>query len=114
MIDARVEDLLSEVGLKPSSGAHATIVGRDPILGYRFPVGEAAAVALAACGVAVSDLWELRGGRPQRARVDVRRAAARPAQEPQQARGTLPERSWAPPTHRASRPTLPCAGRGVS
>ena len=33
-------------------------------------------MALAACGVAVSDLWELRGGRPQRARVDVRRAAA--------------------------------------
>ena len=27
-------------------------------------------------GVAVSDLWELKGGRPQRARVEVRRAAA--------------------------------------
>src|SRR5262245_32203981 len=76
MIDGRVEDLLGEVGLKPSRGVQATIVGRDPILGYRFPVGEAAAVALAACGVAVSDLWELRGGRPQRVRVDVRRAAA--------------------------------------
>ena len=33
-------------------------------------------MALGACGVAVSDLWELGGGRPQRARVDVRRAAA--------------------------------------
>ena len=76
MIDARVEDLLGEVGLKASSGTHATIVGRDPVLGCPFPVGEAAAVALAACGVAVSDLWVLRGGRPQRARVDVRRAAA--------------------------------------
>src|SRR5262245_44347812 len=76
MIDGRVEDLLGEVGLKPSRGVQATIVGRDPILGYRFPVGEAAAVALAACGVAVSDLWELGGRRPQRARVDVRRAAA--------------------------------------
>ena len=76
MIDTRVHDLLGEVGLKPSQGVQATIVGSDPVLGYRFPVGEAAAVALAACGVAVSDLWELRGGRPQRARVDVRRAAA--------------------------------------
>ena len=76
MIDARVQDLLGEVDLKPSQGVQATIVGHDPVLGYRFPVGEAAAVALAACGVAVSDLWELRGGRPQRARVDVRRAAA--------------------------------------
>jgi CoA-transferase family III len=76
VIDARVQDLLSEVGLKASPDVHATIVGRDPVLGCRFPVGEAAAVALAACGVAVSDLWELGGGRPQRARVDVRRAAA--------------------------------------
>jgi crotonobetainyl-CoA:carnitine CoA-transferase CaiB-like acyl-CoA transferase len=76
MIDARVRDLLREVGLEPSPGVEATIVGRDPVDAYRFPVGEAAAVALAACGVAVSNLWELRGGRPQRARVEVRRAAA--------------------------------------
>jgi crotonobetainyl-CoA:carnitine CoA-transferase CaiB-like acyl-CoA transferase len=76
MIDARVRDLLQEVGLDPSPGAEATIVGRDPVDACRFPVGEAAAVALAACGVAVSNLWELRGGRPQRARVEVRRAAA--------------------------------------
>jgi hypothetical protein len=68
--------LLNEVGLKPSPGVQATIAGRDPVLAYRFPVGEAAAVALAACGVAVSSLWELRGGRPQRARVEVLRAAA--------------------------------------
>ena len=76
MIDARVKDLLNEVGLDASPEAEAAIVGRDPIDRYRFPVGEAAAVALAACGVAVSNLWELRGGRPQRARVEVRRAAA--------------------------------------
>src|SRR5262245_29836167 len=75
-IDARVQDLLDEVGLKPSPGVQAAIVGHDPVLAYRFPVGEAAAVALAACGVAVSDLWELGGGRPQRAQVEVRRAAA--------------------------------------
>src|SRR5437870_173158 len=76
MIDARVQDLLDEVGLEASPGSEATIVGQDPILGYRFPVGEAAAVALGACGVAVSKLWEHRGGRPQQARVEVRRAAA--------------------------------------
>jgi hypothetical protein len=62
MIDPRVQDLLDEVG-------------HDPVLKYRLPVGEAAAVALAACGVAVSKLWELKGGRPQQVRVDVRRAA---------------------------------------
>lgn len=76
MIDARVQDLLKEVGLDASPEVEATIVGRDPVDAYRFPVGEAGAVALAACGVAVSTLWELRGGRPQRARVEVRRAAA--------------------------------------
>jgi crotonobetainyl-CoA:carnitine CoA-transferase CaiB-like acyl-CoA transferase len=76
MIDARVRDLLEEVGLDPSPAVEATIVGRDPVDACRCPVGEAAAVALAACGVAVSSLWELRGGRPQRARVEVRRAAA--------------------------------------
>src|SRR5437867_3316438 len=47
MIDARVQDLLEEVGLEASPEAEATIVGRDPILGYRFPVGEAAAAAVA-------------------------------------------------------------------
>src|SRR6266581_2303677 len=76
MIDARVQDLLDEVGLEASPDSEATVVGRDPILEYRFPVGEAAAVSLAACGVAVSKLWEQKGGRPQRARVEVLRAAA--------------------------------------
>ena len=76
MIDSRVQDLLEEVGLEAPPDGEVTIVGRDPVLKYRFPVGEAAAVALAACGVAVSNLWELKGGRPQRVRVDVRRAAA--------------------------------------
>src|SRR5262245_2826388 len=76
MIDARVQDLLEEVDLEASPEVEAAIVGRDPVAACRFPVGEASAVALAACGVAVSSLWELRGGRPQRARVEVRRAAA--------------------------------------
>ena len=76
MVDSRVQDLLEEVGLEAPPDGEVTIVGHDPVLKYRFPVGEAAAVALAACGVAVSNLWELKGGRPQRVRVDVRRAAA--------------------------------------
>src|SRR5919199_2136689 len=76
MIDARVQELLDEVGLVASPEVEATVVGQDPVFGYRFPVGEAAAVALAACGVAVSGLWESKGGRPQRVRVDVRHAAA--------------------------------------
>ena len=76
MIDARVQDLLNEVGLTASPEVNATVVGQDPIFSYRFPVGEAAAVALGACGVAVSNLWELKGGRPQQVKIEVRRAAA--------------------------------------
>jgi len=75
MIDPRVQDLLDEVGLAASSDDRATIVGHDPILPNRFPVGEAAAVALAAGGVAASHLWELKTGRRQSVSVDVRRAA---------------------------------------
>ncbi len=74
MIDPRVQDLLDEVGLAAPPGDDVTILGHDPILGNRFPVSEAAAVALAAGGVAVSDLWALKTGRRQRVRVDVRRA----------------------------------------
>ena len=75
MIDPRVQDLLDEVGLTVPADDRVTIVGQDPILGNRFPVGEAAAVALAAGGVAASDLWELKTGRRQDVSVEVRRAA---------------------------------------
>src|SRR5919197_699348 len=75
MLDPRVHDLLDEVGLSTPASQEATIVGQDPILGYRFPVGEAAAVALAAGGVAAADLWELKTGRRQQVRVEVRKAA---------------------------------------
>src|SRR5579862_3618434 len=74
MIDPRVQDLLDEVGLKVPPTQQATLVGEDPILPNRFPVSEAAAAALAAGGVAASELWEMRTGRRQQVRVDVRKA----------------------------------------
>ena len=74
MIDSRVQELLDEVGLQVPPTQQATVDGRDPILGNRFPVSEAAAVALAAGGVAASDLWELKTGRRQAVRVQVRKA----------------------------------------
>ncbi len=52
------------------------ITGRDPILASTFPIGEAAAAALAACGAAASELWAQRGGARQQVSVDVRAAAA--------------------------------------
>ena len=50
--------------------------GIDPILPTPFRIGEAAAASLAAIGLAVSDLWELRTGRRQEIKVDARQAAA--------------------------------------
>jgi len=50
--------------------------GEDPFIPTPFRVGEASAAALAATGLAVSDLWELRTGRRQEVSVDGRRAAA--------------------------------------
>ena len=50
--------------------------GKDPILPTPFRIGEAAAASLGAVGLAVSDLWELRTGRPQEVRVNTRQATA--------------------------------------
>ena len=50
--------------------------GTDPILPTPFRIGETSAAALAALGLAVSDLWELRTGRRQEAAVDTRQAIA--------------------------------------
>jgi crotonobetainyl-CoA:carnitine CoA-transferase CaiB-like acyl-CoA transferase len=50
--------------------------GADPILPTSFRIGEVGAAALAAVGVAVSELWALRTGRRQQIGVDTRRATA--------------------------------------
>ncbi|HET9489273.1 MAG TPA: CoA transferase [Methylomirabilota bacterium] len=50
--------------------------GTDPILPTPFRIGETAAAALAAVGLAVSDVWALRTGRSQEVAVDTRQATA--------------------------------------
>jgi crotonobetainyl-CoA:carnitine CoA-transferase CaiB-like acyl-CoA transferase len=50
--------------------------GPDPILPTPFRIGETSAAALAAVGLAVSDLWELRTGRRQEVAVETRQATA--------------------------------------
>src|SRR3989441_243814 len=50
--------------------------GTDPILPTSFRIGETSAAALAAVGLAVADLWELRTGRRQEVAVDTRQATA--------------------------------------
>ena len=50
--------------------------GTDPILPTPFLIGETSAAVIAAVGLAVSDLWELRTGRRQEVAVDTRQATA--------------------------------------
>ena len=50
--------------------------GTDPILPTPFRIGETSSAALAAIGLAVSDLWELRTARRQDVAVDTRQATA--------------------------------------
>lgn len=50
--------------------------GTDPILPTPFRISETASATLAAVGLAVSDLWELRTGRRQEIGIDARRATA--------------------------------------
>lgn len=73
---ARLASLLDKLGLDNPADGEVEIAGGDPVLPCRFPVSEIAAGILAAIGVAVNDLWELRTGRRQQLRVDVRRTAA--------------------------------------
>src|SRR5215831_5020067 len=50
--------------------------GGDPVLPTPFRIGAAGAAALAATGLAASELWELRTGRRQQVAVDQRQAVA--------------------------------------
>src|SRR5258706_1210780 len=50
--------------------------GSDPILPTPFRIAETSAAALAAVGLAVSDIWALRTGRRQAITVDTRQATA--------------------------------------
>jgi crotonobetainyl-CoA:carnitine CoA-transferase CaiB-like acyl-CoA transferase len=52
------------------------IVGKDPVLPSAFPIGEAAAAALGACGAAASEIGAARGIANQSVKVDVVMAAA--------------------------------------
>src|SRR5439155_17350708 len=76
--DERVASLLAEVGGPVDAADSATIVGSDPVLACRFPVGEAAATALAATGSMAARVWSERTGAgtdEQKVSADVARAA---------------------------------------
>lgn len=66
----------ARAGLELDPALDIAITGEDPVLPTPFHLGEGAAVALALAGQEAARLWELRGGRRQAIRVDVRHAAA--------------------------------------
>ena len=62
------------------SGRQAAAVefigGVDPVLPTPFRIGAAGAAAVAATGLAASELWQIRTGQPQQVTVDIRQATA--------------------------------------
>lgn len=77
MPHAALQSILPSIDL-PAERADAVRFtnGGDPILRTPFRIGAAGAAALAATGLAVSELWHQRTGRQQSVGVDVRQAAA--------------------------------------
>ncbi len=77
MADRTLATILTSVGWDPARASEPEFTGgADPILPTPFRIGETAAASLAAVGLAVSDLWELRAGRRHAVGVDSRQATA--------------------------------------
>jgi len=67
--------ILDTVGFDTVPADHVTFSGADPILPSNFLIGTAGAASIAACGLAATDLWELRTGRRQDVGMDLRTGA---------------------------------------
>src|SRR5256712_4395311 len=77
MINDALRTILPIAGWRDERAREVEITGgTDPILPTPFRIGETSAAALAAVGLAVSDLWALRAGRGQGVAVDTRQATA--------------------------------------
>jgi crotonobetainyl-CoA:carnitine CoA-transferase CaiB-like acyl-CoA transferase len=77
MTNAALRTLLPIAGWPEERASTVEITGgTDPVLPTPFRITETAAAALAATGLAVSDLWKLRTGRGQEVAVDARQATA--------------------------------------
>src|SRR5215831_13349413 len=76
---AVLDDVLSSVGLcvEDTGGKVQFYGGADPLIPSPFFFASAAAVVLAAKGVAASALWRERGGSDQNIAIDVRKAFQR-------------------------------------
>ena len=69
--------ILPVVGWSDRQAAEVVFAGgADPVLPTPFRIGAAGAAALAATGLAATELWEIRAGRRQQVTVDLRQATA--------------------------------------
>jgi crotonobetainyl-CoA:carnitine CoA-transferase CaiB-like acyl-CoA transferase len=77
MINSALRTILPIAGWPESRASEVEITGgTDPILPTPFRITETSTATLAAVGLAVSDLWELRTGRRQQISIDTRQATA--------------------------------------
>ena len=77
MINEALPTILPIAGWSEERAREVEITGgTDPILPTPFRIAETSTATLAAVGLAVSDLWELRTGRRQQIAIDTRQATA--------------------------------------
>ena len=77
MINAALRTIMPIAGWPEKRASEVEITGgSDPILPTPFRITETSTATLAAVGLAVNDLWELRTGRRQQISIDTRRATA--------------------------------------
>ena len=69
-------DQLMKIRGQASPAENIVVRGTDPVLSTRFSLGETTADILLAIGVAVNDLWEMRGGQRQDLHIRAEHAAA--------------------------------------
>jgi crotonobetainyl-CoA:carnitine CoA-transferase CaiB-like acyl-CoA transferase len=70
-----LHQILETASLDTTNTNRVAMLGADPILPSQFLIGTAGASVLSAVGIAVSDLWKLRGGKDQDIAINVRSGA---------------------------------------
>ena len=70
------EEVMSIRSLSAPEPEEVEIIGSEPILSTKFRIGTTAAAVLAGIGVAANDIWEMKTGRRQKVKVNMRHAAA--------------------------------------